>query len=945
MSISLSALQTNATSVQNYSGVLVTGSNVTLSSSSPQDIVISGHTGTYRRVVNYTEISGSLISWVNRIDGSNSDTARSVSATTDGSVYATGVCNSTTGLYGTNGGLLATLGNLGSFATYIAKYASNGSLLFTNRIDGTASDEGNSVSASSDGGVYVTGYSSSTQASFFATNGTTILATLGNLGRNPIYIAKYASNGSLLWTNRIDADYYGQSVSASSDGGVFTTGYYTSTQASFYATNGTTIQATLGNLSTAGTSAIYIAKYNSAGALLFTNRIDGTRDESGTSLSATTDGSVYATGYYTSTAANFYATNGTTVLATLGNFNTQGTIYIAKYNSAGALLWTNRIDGSGNDQGQSVSASRDGGVFATGYYLSTTASFYATNGTTVSATLGNLGSNAIFIAKYDSAGALLWTNRIDGTNDDQGFSVSASIDGGVYATGYYLSTQANFYATNGTTILSTLGNLGNRAIYIAKYDSAGALLFTNRIDGTLDDYGVSVSASSDGGVYATGYYTSTQANFYATNGTTILATLGNITTGTTTIYIAKYGSGFTTSASVTTSAQTIVTVPPTGMVAGKSYTIANNGPVSGYTKDTGAIYVATTSGNTIARLLKGDSATITPLTSTPTTPNDLYTTISRASNNYGPPTVWTTRASAANNQWYSVTWAAELGLFCAVSQSGTGNRVMTSPDGITWTTRTSAANNTWTSVIWASELGLFCAVSASGTGNRVMTSPNGIDWTTRASAFDNDWWSIAWSPELSIFCAVALTGTGNRVMTSPDGIVWTTRASAADNNWRSVTWAPELGIFCAVARTGTGNRVMTSPDGITWTTRASAIDNDWVGVTWAAELGIFCAIAVTGTGNGVMTSPDGITWTTRASAADNSWFNVVWASELSLFCAVAVTGTGNRVMTSPDGITWTIRATTVDIEWRGVTWAPELGLFCAVSSSGTGNRVMTSGKE
>jgi hypothetical protein len=69
-----------------------------------------------------------------------------------------------------------------------------------------------------------------------------------------------------------------------------------------------------------------------------------------------------------------------------------------------------------------------------------------------------------------------------------------------------------------------------------------------------------------------------------------------------------------------------------------------------------------------------------------------------------------------------VCWAPELGLFCAVASSGTGNRVMTSPDGIVWTVRASAADNSWYDLCWASELGLFCAVAFSGTGNRAMTS-------------------------------------------------------------------------------------------------------------------------------------------------------------------------------------------------------------------------------
>jgi len=44
---------------------------------------------------------------------------------------------------------------------------------------------------------------------------------------------------------------------------------------------------------------------------------------------------------------------------------------------------------------------------------------------------------------------------------------------------------------------------------------------------------------------------------------------------------------------------------------------------------------------------------------------------------------------------------------------------MTSSDGINWTTRTSAADNQWYSVTYGN--GLFVAVSLTGSGNRVMT--------------------------------------------------------------------------------------------------------------------------------------------------------------------------------------------------------------------------------
>lgn len=105
---------------------------------------------------------------------------------------------------------------------------------------------------------------------------------------------------------------------------------------------------------------------------------------------------------------------------------------------------------------------------------------------------------------------------------------------------------------------------------------------------------------------------------------------------------------------------------------------------------------------------------------------------------------------------------------------------------------------------------LFVAVAASGTGNRVMTSPDGITWTSRTSAADNAWRSVTWGNYL--FVAVANTGGGNNVMTSPDGTTWTIRTSPS-STWNIVTYG--YGLFVAVSSMST--RVMTSPNGITWT--------------------------------------------------------------------------------------------------------------------------------
>jgi hypothetical protein len=253
---------------------------------------------------------------------------------------------------------------------------------------------------------------------------------------------------------------------------------------------------------------------------------------------------------------------------------------------------------------------------------------------------------------------------------------------------------------------------------------------------------------------------------------------------------------------------------------------------------------------------------------------------------------------------------------------------------------TLVADNNWISVCWSKEAALFVAVATSGTGNRIMTSPNGFTWTRRVSPADNNWHSVCWSPERNLFVAVSALSTADparRCMTSADGINWTLQTTP-ERRWRSVTWAAEIGLFVAVADDGTGDRVMTSPDGVTWTPRESAADNNWFSVVWARELGLLVAVSTTGDGNRVMTSRDGITWVSRASAANNDWFSVAWSAELGYFVAV---GSEASAMVSRDGIEWSLRDVP-SANWSAITWSPQQNIFAAVSSSGTGNRVMTS---
>lgn len=277
-------------------------------------------------------------------------------------------------------------------------------------------------------------------------------------------------------------------------------------------------------------------------------------------------------------------------------------------------------------------------------------------------------------------------------------------------------------------------------------------------------------------------------------------------------------------------------------------------------------------------------------------------------------------SSPENRGWSAITFGENI--FVAVGISGTGDRVMTSPDGIIWNIRNSAADNSWIGVTHGN--GVFVAVSGNG-ANRVMTSPDGITWTLRTAGVANVWRSIAFGNGTFVIVG---NGSGGVYVSVDDGVTWTNYALGAPESgytWRDVTFGN--GLFVAVGDGATNDNVMTSPDGITWTLRTGANTNDYESVIFGN--GIFVAVSINGVGNRVMTSTDGINWTERLSAANHLWTSVTFGN--GLFVAVTSDVVGNNVMTSPDGINWTSRNGADDLNWSAVGYGN--GRFVAVSSA------------
>lgn len=208
-----------------------------------------------------------------------------------------------------------------------------------------------------------------------------------------------------------------------------------------------------------------------------------------------TDGSgnVYITGHTESMAA--IATIGAHQLYFAGGGHD---VYLAKFNSSGAIQWATYYGGSDQDYGYGVATDGSGNVYITGFTFS--AYGIATSGAFDTAISGG----DAFLVKFNAAGARQWATYFGGSMLEECRGVATDASGDVYITGKTESSSgiatpgAHQTVFAGGTVYACDG-------FLAKFSSAGARLWATYYGGTDDDYGHDVATDASGNVYITGY--------------------------------------------------------------------------------------------------------------------------------------------------------------------------------------------------------------------------------------------------------------------------------------------------------------------------------------------------------------------------------------------------------------------------------------------------------
>ncbi len=175
-------------------------------------------------------------------------------------------------------------------------------------------------------------------------------------------------------------------------------------------------------------------------------------------------------------------------------------IFLAKFDTSGAVAWVVTIGSAGNDAGRDITLDRSGNIVICGL-IGGTADFNP-NGTTI------IGTGAVegYVARYSPSGDLIKAFYIPG-NGMGARGVDVDVNNDILVTGGFYGPQ-DFDVNNtssANSIVNSVSGLGD--IYLAKYTIDGAYQWAFSL-GTSQDFeeGVDVVSDLQGGIYLTGTY-------------------------------------------------------------------------------------------------------------------------------------------------------------------------------------------------------------------------------------------------------------------------------------------------------------------------------------------------------------------------------------------------------------------------------------------------------
>lgn len=379
-------------------------------------------------------------------------------------------------------------------------------LTFLDRLGGGVSDTpvgpGSGIAVDSAGNAYVTGTTSSTQATFPVTAG----PDLTDDGGTDAFVAKVNAAGTaLIYCGYIggSGDDVGAGIAVDKNGRAYVTGYAASTQATFPVTVGP-------DLTHNGDLDAFVARVNASGtALIYCGYLGGSKVDVGSGIAVDSAGNAYLTGYTKSHQDTFPATVGPDLTYSSGPNQGPGgppDAFVAKVDNSGRnLIYCGYIGVGEFVVGSAIAVDSSERAYVTGH-----TSWLLIPVVTVGPDLSFNGGFDVFVGRLNASGrAFEYFGFVGGDGDDFVSGIAVDSGGRAYVTGHTDSNQDSFPVKGGPDLTHN----GGIDAFVAKVNASGtALTYCGYIGGSGGDLGRGIAVDS-GGAYVTGATSSDQASF------------------------------------------------------------------------------------------------------------------------------------------------------------------------------------------------------------------------------------------------------------------------------------------------------------------------------------------------------------------------------------------------------------------------------------------------
>jgi chitodextrinase len=383
--------------VGSFTGTVNFGAGSATASGTSSDAYLEmfSSTGVPQWVKTFTDAAGT---------SGNTQIATAVAADAAGNVFVTGYFAGTTDFGG--GALVAN-----SYDVFIAKYSANGTYAWAKSFGGSSFDEGVGLATDSGGNVVLLGKYADT-----IDFGGGPMTTAGSWDA---FLVKFTASGGLVWQKTMGGTGgdVPMGLALDSSGGPVVAGYF-----------GGSSNFGGGNLTSAGSNDIFVARYNAAGGFVFAKNYGDTSDQRAYGVAVDNSGNIGLTGYIFG-GVDFG--NGA-----ITNPNTgAGAPFVAELNANGVGAWSHAYPTTNTvgSLGEAVDFDSTGNLIVTG---SMEEDLNLGCGTLVGG-----GTYDVFVAKYTPAGGCTWSHRYAFLWDEAGVGLSVDSANNIVVTGTFYQSE------------------------------------------------------------------------------------------------------------------------------------------------------------------------------------------------------------------------------------------------------------------------------------------------------------------------------------------------------------------------------------------------------------------------------------------------------------------------------------------------------------------------